>query len=85
MAQLLDDEKAFYETALVKTGNRLDLFKEYYESQATSDKRNAFDTFKQFLVEQGITNENVLDMWRAYLISLGYSGTVQDMEKQFYN
>jgi hypothetical protein len=82
----LTAEKEFYtsNTTGPNSIEREDLFKQYYEQQATVDKRNAKDTFRNFLIEQGMTSLNAEDMWQDYLFSLGYSGHVLGMERQYF-
>ncbi len=83
----LTEEKDYYETNLVAAAlsdNRKDLFKQYYEEQATSDKDNAIDTFRNWLIEQGETASNLTDKWYQYLQGQGYTGQLHDMERQFY-
>ena len=81
----LTTEREFYKDNIVELSeNREDLFKQYYETQATDDKRNAFDTFRQYLIEQGMSSQNALDMWKEYLEGQGYSGHVLTMERQYY-
>jgi len=82
----LSEEKEFYELNI--TGDvsreRRDMFKQYYEEQATKDKRNAKDTFRNFLIEQGMDSRNTDDMWYEFLLSEGYSGETRTMARQFY-
>jgi len=34
-----------------------------------------------WLQEQGATASNIPDAWKEYLVGLGYSGSIQDMQK----
>lgn len=84
----LSSQRAFLLKQLAgaaRSSNREDSFKQYYLTNSTSKKKHYLDIFQQYLLEQGMTSVNLTDSWKAYLISLGYSGNLTDMEYKYFN
>jgi len=45
---------------------------------------NTVDLWKEWLKSKGITFTNMNDSWNAYLLGLGYSGNLQDMQDRYF-
>lgn len=80
----LQDIKKEKLISLGYSGSLRNMERAFYQAEGAVGSGSDDDLENSFLVGKGFSSGSLNDKWRNYLISLGYSGTLNNMYTQFW-